>query len=761
MSKSSNIPPHGDRKSPQLVLVGLDANDQRPKLIVHAVDRGGVALESARVDNLGNFVLSPKGLAAAARVLVGPADLDPVANRDAFAVWRGGQFARLLELGVIDLPQGIWGGWFGHKTCVSGTVRHCRWWPFIAAEFQRAFLSTGPAAARSLAEAAHSVAPCTTCAGGAKTLKNVRMISAPVAASLAVDSWSPVMPWRRCAAICDGVVEIYRRTCCSHPIVINVPDLDDIIIDIRDILDGLQPIPWPWPEPEPQPWRELPYLKDGAIDLRVLNARRDHHALTTLPRDQAISYLHARPYLWWHRTCSAPIKVASGFLAVDGTFSVCWRDWRRLLAANCEDQFAFVVKQSSNGNVVTIYDGLAANQWFDAGDSADLISHHPLAIGCGGGPDLPKVDGDYVMLTRIGATDSWNLKTPDATGWDRVAAPTGNDGLCFPAASPAAAVGTLLDRNWGGGLALEYHFSEGLYAKGARYYRVSVTAANASGSPTGARVYLPAPQWQKSTWTGTDLLINNVTLAPSPNPTSVNDIHQIPFEAMLGANQEWVHGSYHAYLDTTRAEFSDGRYLVTIELFDATGKLLHPNGTSAPPAVPHDDIAFSFRRWYQATGPTANVPFAALTHLFWWDNRSAQASIEDFLVNSADPVVDDEECQFLSAPGSATFSVKYRAFHPNALFLHQHAMTWHRGLNGPSGWLVNDATNAPSGTNAGGPGAVLAASSGTDTFAEMLGTKTRCAFTIALSAEVKTFNGSGTLTGLNRYPSAAVALQKT
>jgi len=60
------------------------------------------------------------------------------------------------------------------------------------------------------------------------------------------------------------------------------------------------------------------------------------------------------------------------------------------------------------------------------------------------------------------------------------------------------------------------------------------------------------------------------------NAGTQNNLYEIPYDA----DRDWQSGQYHAVLDTT--QFANGRFLFTVEVFDAAGKLLPPQGTAAP-----------------------------------------------------------------------------------------------------------------------------------------------------------------------------------
>jgi hypothetical protein len=300
------------------------------------------------------------------------------------------------------------------------------------------------------------------------------------------------------------------------------------------------------------------------------------------------------------------------------------------------------------------------------------------------------------------------------------------------------------DCNWGGTLALRYAFSEAMKGVGAMYYRISVRAADNNGNPVGAPTYFSnGLTWLKYVITSTSIDV----LPQSLGPTSAggeNNLYLIPYDA----DADWQSGQYHGFVDTTG--FADGRFLITIEVFDSAGRRLRPNGTPAVGMGVEATAAFTFRRWYQEIGPTANVPFAALTHMFWWDNRRAQCQIVDL---RKDHVPSTEECQFIGGVGSSQFSVGYRAYHPNGMFQLYHSMNWHRGLGSTWGTIIASDPN-----NEGQPPAPPV-DSPTTSFSTMLGTHERCAFTVNLGIAVKTWNGGGRLYTLDDSDQASFVLE--
>ncbi|HEV2828805.1 MAG TPA: hypothetical protein VGW76_14500 [Pyrinomonadaceae bacterium] len=714
----------------QLNLVGLKEGEDTPAVVVTAIGADSKPLYVAEVDQKGFFSLPEEAFKNAHRILIGPKEAD-AADAGTTVRYRPRQFEELVQRGAVSISPGIWERWRFFVTCVTGTVRLCRrrpWWYYdlLTLAVQPAFkIDAVSTAARSSLTTKESI----SVLGRAKSLPELIY-------------W----PYR-CQTICNGTVEVYRRVCCCQPWIIDDPRLPELVRDLEEIVSvipDLPPIPNP---PDPPPYLEQIFLKDGTLDEMAVNANRDLSAIRVLPKRELTEYINARQYLLCRRySCSVPRLVGHGVINPDGRFNICWRDFPRLLRPFCHEEYAYIVKQTIFGLTFTVYNGVAANIWFRQNDDATLTSYSPLAFSCrdNGEPG----SGAYVYLDIIGDTESWNLKTPDATGWDRVAAPAYNDGTVFPSPTPAAAVGANLNRNWGGTLKLNYKFSEDMRNApvGAKYYRISITEADSSGHPTGARNYLSdGLAWEKSIVTSTGVAIVPVNLGPFPVGEESN-LFLIPYDA----DADWNAGQYHGFLNTNDSRWNDPtkRHLVTLEVFDAAGHRLHPTGT-APTGllgtatglpVIETPVPFTFRRRYQDIGDTANVPFAALTHMFWWDNSDLFAQIVNLI---KDGLIFNSECLFLGGAPTSTLGIGYRAYHPNEMFQLSHSISWQRGLGsaaGATGTLLG-SSSANVGKPPDGPG-----TSPTNTFAEMLRTdleptRKKCAFTVFLTIYSKTTDG--------------------
>lgn len=704
--------------------VGRTKDDAELQLAVYAIDSKNNVITSTDIDRNGNFNLPKNVMDAARQILIGPRvrKIDS-SNKMAFTVYRTQQFKKIMEsTGILEINPRDWNAWLSVRRCVSGSAKHC------------SSLIVSSALKTAFAEAMKPAIGMTQSVTRASVLGRSSIVA-----------MQPLRPLMKCQVICDGLVEVYRRICCCRPWIIYDPRLPELIKDLEKIVIKWPPVKWPpHPDPDPYPWKNT-ILKNGTIDEFALNAENDLQTLRSLPAEQIPMYINARPWLLCY--CGTSKKVAQGNIRADGKFDICWKEFPQANLYNCHEEYAYVIKQNINGVSTVIYDGVSANKWFKYDDDALLVSYHHDAIVCRPDP-FPDEEGAFALLQDIGQTGSYNLKTPAAAEWDRVAAPSNyNDGLAFPAASADAAKGLYKDRNWGGLLQLRYHFSEPMKDLGARYYRVSVVTADTNGNPTGTRTYLPCNEWYYYEVVGSDIYVRKQSLGPNSAGTQ-QYLYEIPYDSV----HDWQSGQYHALLDTTA--FDNGRFLLTLEVFNENGDLLRPNSTNAPAGVTSIQKGFTFRRWYQETGPTAEVSFAALTHLFWWDNRKAQADIIDLRKNG---VASTAECQFLTGTSTSKFSIGYRAYHPEPMFMLDHYLWWRRGLGGPTGALTSPYPNTD---NVGVPPALPYESMQVD-FGTMLDTHKKCSFSVNLHVNVKTFNGIGTLDGLDEWDQGAFALDIT
>jgi hypothetical protein len=203
-------------------------------------------------------------------------------------------------------------------------------------------------------------------------------------------------------------------------------------------------------------------------------------------------------------------------------------------------------------------------------------------------------------------------------------------------------------------------------------------------------------------------------------------------------------------------------------VFNEAGERLRPLGVPGSGQT-GTEVArpFKFRRWFQPEGSpgddTVEVPFAALTHLFCWDNRVPFADITELIIGGT---ASDAECQFGVGDPDSEFAIQYRAYVPDNRFQRQHTIGWTRGLNGTAlnGGVGSLSTASPA--NVGEP-PDPAEPSGTNTFELMLTrldppndpeVLDRCAFAVTLTTYAKTIV-SGSLSHPYATETAAFALE--
>ncbi len=665
-------------------------------LAVHAVDASGKSLATGGVGADGSFALNRKAIESAHRIVVVAGDGDPGDRASSISI-RPARFLDSVELGEIAFGPRDWSRLFWVRRCADATIRRCApSWHVIGRFLPGASARFGPP-----------------------------VIGPPI-----------IFPPFRCSAICEGVVEVYRRTCCCRPPVFEPPVFEPPVFEppvrippdfppIPDPFPG--PFPQPGPGPDPVPFDVLDTLvTQGALDV-TRDEARDRQILARLDGPGRRDFLIARPYLWC--TCGHGTRVAQGFVGEDGRIHVCWREPLRLVTVNCRDLYSFVVKQNIGGSTVTIYNGPAAGQWFDAGDDdVDLTSYHPFAVTCRDNDFPADPGGAFVVLQDIGATESHELRTPLQDGANSVTSLGANSGLLDVGGT---------DYALGGTLHLRYHFSESMQGIGARYYRVQVASADSAGDPNGPWETVPVSAWD--TWRSTGGTIQRGAHALGPNVVGgESDLFHIPFETgvPLAAGEEWQDGQFHARLDTTQRPA--GHHLLRIEVFDGAGNRMEPGANP-----------FSYRRWIDPTNTLA-VPFGALTHAMRTDNRPVIGDIVDV----TGPGAGAGDCKFFVGPLFSNVNVQLRAYHPQPgtpSFLLSWNLNVRRGINGG-----NAVAPVSSTTERGEGGAPHAESF---SIGDLLDGESRCSFTANLNVYARIHNGSGRITAYDRHDQASFAVQ--
>jgi hypothetical protein len=594
---------------------------------------------------------------------------------------------------------------------------------------------------------------------------------------------APFVPIPRCAPVCEGVVEIYEQECCRKPWIL--PDIDLIRKKIREILESryYPPIKWPQPPPPdpriiPEPYSELSLdryerrrikeaeaLATSAAEEEPLDHLvQDLKELETLPQSESIKYVQLRPHLWHFWLSCRTRKIGEVLLGPDGHYSFCYSKIPSIFRRNCWTRYYYKVRQWHENQWVYIYNGVVARRYYTSDIHAELWTWTGRACE-GPGLDVEN-DKPYVALQDIGSTPSWTLvshwRGKDATGTDltqtgdsQVSVPIPGTGGLQNQTATGASTGTepepdppntsLVNRPWGEILPLRIHFSPEMKGIGACYFRVSIVKAGTDGKPDGIPRYLVQPlSWLKFIRVGAHVAVAGEKLGPFTK-NGETGLFRIPYRA----DADWLDGQFHAQWDTR--EYTNGHYFVVLEVCDKDGHLLTPG-------------SFDYLRWLEETGPgsTAKVPYTKLIHLFWIDNTPCYADIFDIRKNS---MPSTEECQFITGTAADHLSVGYRAFHstrnpspvlPPKTFMWYYRLWYHRGLNGPNQHIQYGTTNAPATLVAGPP-----AESTPQSFGDMLGAHTRCAFSLNLRVYARHTNGSRRLDEYDREDQVAFALERS
>lgn len=706
-------------------------DDELPEGTLFILDANNKVLSKQNFCHNNKVTLSAKDMSKAKQVVLAKKSksFDSELLETAYKLNRHQILQLAANNQTIDLSRRRWLTWFPFKICVSGKVRKCWWWPFVR-QLQLESLANPLQLANS----------------------RLPLIRQAEELELSRDVNSLLYPWfRRCRPVCEGLVEVYERICCLT-IRITPTLVDRLRERLKDIIQQIPPIPIPVdpeippiprPDPPPIPFEAQGLFKQGAADELQLNAAADLKALSSLSLVEAENYILARPYLIEIvQTCSQPVLRGAAAIGQGGEFNLCYNAFP-FLPRNCRRKVAFRVIQNLDSGPRVIYDGVAAGAWFNTSDDITLTSYDRKALACEPQTPVPGPDGAYVALARIGNTDSVHLDSPDQSSEYAIGALTAISGLAFPEPDLNLAKGTTKNRNWGGVLPLRLDFSKAMAATKAEYYRVSVVESNHLGAPIeSTREYLD----NAITWYYNDPVFEGGIFTvkkrsmPLTDPTNPS-FHKIPYDKLIPADAAWRDNQYHAFVDTR--EYKNARYLISVEVYDKNFKRVVPNGTGSTGDVNEN---FSYETWNQPAN-TTTVPYAALTHMFWWDNRLMTTKIEDLRKNG---VESSAECQFMQKPAGdadADFSAGFRAYHeqhgPGAPdFLLNWKLIWKRGLGGAQATLDSGVESTGYGLNP--------TQSASESFNTMLNqglppgeSNVKCTFSLMLFAAAKTWNGSG------------------
>ncbi|PID79120.1 hypothetical protein CSB20_11700 [bacterium DOLZORAL124_64_63] len=753
MCPQSPKPPDSVSKV-KVTLQNLKPDQQPPEMAIYALDHGGKILKKLGKIRSGEIAIDTAWQNTGPVLALGP-DVEDTAKlqRDGLMQFRSRQaIEHWIDASHIDVPADFWQHWFLHKICVSGTAQKCT----LQFPYPRPSFSIAAQEQQHVVD--HSM--------------GLSWIHPPI---------------HSCKPMCDGIVEVIEHRCCCRdfPHIIPVPDWREICQKFPELCEGLQQIP-DIPIPDQPDWgllrkkdpkravrpersqgtkpccgtgeamakRALKHYtatKDLAstmpISRRVMN---DLQEMQALPAHQRHDFVTKRPHLH-HLFCECrQRKVGETTLNPDGSFRFCYpRGWLALPNTVCRTTYTFLIKQWNQNQWVVVYNGMLTHDYFTRDETALLKTYHPLARACVD-PEPVDVDNDkpFVLLDRIGGTRAHRLMSPLQQSELGINAPLPpNAGLADPS-TPSDTVDGLKDCPWAMTLSIRLMIDEGMKALGAKYYRIGRVAADSNGNPASNAppVYFDAPRsWSKVEYVDGMPTVMGEALGPV-TVGNENSLYKIPY----WSDEAWLSNQYHQSWDTT--DQPGGKYLLIVEIFDASGNRLRPSGSTGAGT----EKAFDFLHW-KTPVEFDKVPFAALTHLFWTDNTSVYGDIVDIRKGG---VPSTAQCQFLSGEPADNLSLGLRAYHkagpPGNSFLYRWRLWWQRGLNGPYQLLDSGTQNAPPSMDIGEP-----QPSSSISFHDLLDglSVPKCSFSVHLHAEAKHTNGNKRLREYDRWDQASFAAE--
>jgi hypothetical protein len=745
-----------------VVFAGLENENDAPKAALYLIGADGAP--SKKLGSIGGRALRldaapPKG----ASVAIGPDVKDPkTIDPDRLLRYRFDDVIEGWRENGILLPKDRWSLLLHEIVCVSGNVRKCRpWWYDIV----NLPLASTAATAR---------------------LQSV---------SRASDLTAALFP-RWCVPLCDGIVEVWERKCCCHHPWIDVGSLLD---RLRDLLERVPiEIDWPIPEPEPDPWgprfndagraglnpQPLPPVARLApprsafhqrLNLQAVGAAKafdpgqtyvservfeDYQALLKMPSASAQTYIQARPYLYAYICHCTMKKVGQVAIQPDGEFDFCYwrpRQWHHH-HHHCTTSHAYKVKQLINGVWVTVYNGVAGQDYYGQGERAEIRTTSLKARPCPGGPKPPH-EGDgtpFVILQNVGGGTTRHFNYPVQTDVSRVAplVPTPPD---MPVNAGLYNFNDVPDCPWASTLSFRL-WSSPLLKDKVVYYRLKVATVDDKGLVVSEFQTLNgAVPWQR--YDGTTATSEDLAAPPS-TVGGQEGLYKFPYE---GDGKNWFWVDYHQNWNTEifdpdiggPVNVMNGKFMVVLEVFGPGGVRIKPNGAAGP----GNPEAFQFRRWSDPDD-TVNVPFADCAHIFWVNNRDVVADIVN-LRNGTTP--NSGECQFMSGDADSEFSVEFSAYHADGVttgggvgddnsFLRSWGISWQRGLNGPSDSLDGGTTDKGEPTPVASDGRTFGYLLGPHLVGGVVkGPHRKCTFSTTLSVVGKHHNGGTFLYGPKFY----------
>ncbi len=422
---------------------GREPNEQVPTVGLYLLDKSGRIQQKLGSSKDGSLSIAAARDHEGATLALGPdvADIAQI-SMESLLQFRPSQQLPIWEKeDTIDILPPYWRGWNHFRICVGGRIRRCR--PFFIEE--RPF----------------SLYP--------------RHFPIP----------------EICYPICNGVVEVWTRTCCCRPPILI--DLSAIIARMKQEV-SYNPIQFP-PHNPGDPGPEGAMRRKSADDLaraKALGSARlmaapntrlgqDLFTLQSLQPEQALAYFNDNLRLWPFWCHCSTGKIGETPLGPDGSFHFCYNRLPLLQLGLCSTLYYYVVRQWQDTHWVTIYDGAAAHQYFTANEFADLETWSGRSCG----QTTPPPGTDFATLQEIGSTGAWALNSHymGEDGAQNDLTQTSEFGVAPP--PPDGGLVTANGAPWAQTLSFMLYFHPALEAMGAHYYRMSIAQADLTGNAVG------------------------------------------------------------------------------------------------------------------------------------------------------------------------------------------------------------------------------------------------------------------------------------
>ncbi|MBU0479711.1 MAG: hypothetical protein KKG47_01285 [Proteobacteria bacterium] len=747
--------PTGKEGTLVISLDGMAEGVSPPEIAVYLVRKGKVVKKLATVSK-NSVPVDKSWLKTAKRVALGP-DVDELKKLEADSLLNL-RIEDLFSREIFEIPKEWWDKWIFRRVCVSGTVRKC--FPSFGP-----ILNKVPGGLSGRFSMPIEKSGC--CGSSVKSASRAFNLKATALDRPGLIRWPQI-----CRPVCHGVVEVYE-TCCNlelppfdlcdilplhpdclpldlcrlHPEIcldpcLIAPELCGGLPEIGPI-DPVGPVIRPEIGPlDPIASKILKQVRaevDPVIMARKVLPTRVLGDLKTMARmdaNKSREYVMDRPYLYPIFFDCSTRKVGEAILRPDGSFTHCyWTSKKPCFRTT----YAFKVRQWQDGRWIEVYNGLASGEYFTQ-DEAKILDANFKAQACQDDPG-PEYEKPYVMLQKIGSTDSCHLNSPlqHAAAGINAALPADAGLLNMGYASNCP----LSDR-----LAFRLKMADGIYGTvKARYYRISYAPCDGSGNAAEEFSNLSIPiTWRKIVYVDGHFEVEHEHLGPNLPVNGMDGLYTIPDPEEDG----WL-DSVHGLWDS-KSE-AGTRYVLKVEIFDKDGKLLKPGISGAD---------FVYLHWTAAETLTP-VTHESLVHVLTTNHNICYASIEELRHNL---VTHTEDCQFITGQANETISLGYRAYHVKdpvaGTFMWKFNLHWQRGFNGSLKLWDSGGDNRPASLSAGAP-----ALSPAKTLAEMFAgdpspsPHKKCTFMARLYVYAKHTNGSRRLNEYDDSDFASFALEMT